>query len=67
MTTNNQELSPEQYRVEVLKRRFAQRAVEYEEEIATLVTQNVQLEQQVKALTEEKDTDEVVSEEDDAA
>jgi hypothetical protein len=39
MSNQDQELTAEQYKVNVLKQRFAQRVTELEEEIATLLTQ----------------------------
>lgn len=53
-----QELTPEQYRVEVLKQRFARRTSDLEDECATVLTQLAQVTQERDALKEQLDAKE---------
>lgn len=47
--SNEQEITPEQYKAEVLKQNFARRCADYEDVIASLQTQVAMLQQQLKA------------------
>lgn len=58
---NEQQLTPEQFQVRVLKQRFAERITEYEEEIANLYTQVAQLQQQLRQSTEQGEDVNVVA------
>ena len=55
---NENELTADEYRTRVLRARFAERVAEYEEQIATLITQNTQLQQENQALKEQNAPDE---------
>lgn len=65
MDNQTQELTPEEYKVRVLKSRFAERVTEYEDVIAELITQNAQQQQRIQEL--EGNTNGVVEEEEDDA
>ena len=52
------QMTAEEYRVRVLRARFAERVSEYEDQIATLITQNAQLQQELDALREQNAPDE---------
>jgi hypothetical protein len=52
-TTQHESLSPEEFKVRVLKQRFAERVAEYEDFIANLITQNAQLQGQNEQLSAE--------------
>ena len=61
----DQQMSPEQYRVEILKRRFAQRVTELEDECATLATQVAQASQEIEHLREQLNAKEADAETED--
>lgn len=64
MQEDQEELTPEQYKVRVLRSRFAERVTEYEDIIAELLTTRAQLEQRVQELEEQLGETDVVEEDD---
>ena len=64
-TENNTQMTAEEYRLMVLKKRFAERTVELEEQIATLYTKLAQAEQEIESMksVHQEDTNVEVQEE----
>jgi uncharacterized protein YigA (DUF484 family) len=52
-TTQDEQLSPEEFKLRILKQRFAERTAELEELVATLATQNAQLQQENQQLQQQ--------------
>ena len=62
LSNQEEELTVEEYKVRVMQQRFAERITEYEDIIATLITQNAQLEQELRQYKESSNEEPVQEE-----
>lgn len=57
MQNEPKQLTPDEYRVEVLKKRFSERIAQYEDEMSYLITQIAQLQAQLDEATKDDGAD----------